>query len=109
MSILRDAQRVITIVETGSPRLAKSSLWKVARKRLLRSAVALETDFAAGEDDGARESPEGLEENEKCQDLGDQEASSKDLNDMLQRTLRRPLRVISRSSRVKSVPGRHKV
>jgi len=108
MSILRDAQKVIDVAEALHPRMASSVLWRVAKKRLLRSAVALETQWDNEENEAASDGPLEIKEKDKC-DLGDQEAYSTDLKNMLTETLRRPLRVISRSSRVKIVPGRPKV
>src|SRR5687767_6991523 len=55
MTILRNAFKVIELAERERPSLLRSSLWKTAKKRLLRDAVNLETEYEEGDTIGARE------------------------------------------------------
>src|SRR5690606_18970131 len=101
MSILRDAFKVIEIAERQRPSLLRSGLWKTAKARLLRTAVVLETEWQEGDTMGARE---GSLEDEECQDPGNQEASTTDLSDMLQKLLGKQPPVISQSSTGSQTP-----
>lgn len=94
MSILRDAYKVIEIAERERPSLLRSGLWKVAKARLLRTAVVLETDWQDGDNLGARE---GSLEEEKCLDQGT-EATPTDLSDTLTKLLGKPPPATLRSS-----------
>lgn len=99
MSILRDVQKLIDLAEGKHPRLENWALWRVAKRKALREAVVLETEWQDSENGGARE---GFPEDEKCQEPGNQEASTIALTDTLTGLLRRPLRGTSRNSKAKT-------
>jgi hypothetical protein len=100
MTILRDVQKLLTIVEHLHPRVTSSAVYRVAAKRALHAAVMAETKYDDG--DTIAEPAKGSLEDEQCQDPGTQEASTNALNDTLREHLRRPLRGTSRSSKAKT-------
>ncbi len=99
MTILRDVQKLIDLAEGKHPRLETWALWNIAKRKALRTAVVLETEWKDGENDGAREGSQGEDE---CQEPGNPEASTNDLNGTLAELLRRPLRGTSQSSKAKT-------
>ena len=85
MSVLRDVQRLLNVIEGQYPRSKHSALFRTAAKRALRSAALAETEWQEGDTiEGARE---GSLEDEECQDPGSQ---TTDLNSTLTRLLGKP-------------------
>lgn len=87
MSILRDVQRLIDLAEGKHPKLENSALWNVAKRRALREAVVLETEWQDSQNTGAREGSLGDEE---CQEPENPQTPSTDLDGMLTELLQRP-------------------
>ncbi len=94
MGILTDTQRIIEIAERGRPRLIHSTIWRMAKNNLLRSAAKLEWQSDTMEP--AREGSQG--EFECNKDLETQGAYSPDLNDSLTKLLGRQPRATCTSS-----------
>jgi hypothetical protein len=94
MSILRNAYMVIELAERERPSLLRSSLWKTAKKRLLRDAVNLETEYEDGDTIGVPAT--GSLGEDQC-DQGNP-ASGTALNDTLTKLLGKPPLGISPSS-----------
>ena len=56
MSVLRDVQRLLNVIEGQYPRSKYSALYRTAAKRALRSAALAETEWQEGDTiEGARE------------------------------------------------------
>lgn len=104
MSILRDVQKLLTVIEGISPKATRSTLFRIAAKRALRSAALVETEWREGDKIG--ETREGSRGDEECQDLGAQTTHMEGLTSTLRELLpkRQPVTSPNSRARIKLVP-----